>query len=452
LECPDGRLLDKNSNNKLLHSKPVRSFILITLTMRFEDKLRNFDRFNLTKPKAEAFPKKQDAFTELIGGVVSENRYGKFVLMEKRFDLNYRHGRVRLTSCVEHEGDVLARLCFAKSSVPGTPFSSSPFVLKETVFIDCETTGLAGGVGTYAFLVGVGYFLDYEFVIKQYFMRDFHEEKAVLFAVSQELKNFKSMASYNGKCYDLPLLENRFVINRLDFDSTAWLHLDLLFPSRRLWKRRIQDCSLANVEQQILNVEREIDVPSYLIPQIYFDYLRSGLIDQLIPVFHHNVYDILSLVGLSVFIGQVIEDFREAGIEDPIDLYSLGRLHFSLGNYPEGIACFEHALSKEMSTDWQQATYINLACAYKRTGSIKQAAQIWHHLLKDQFPFNFYVHEELAKYYEHREKDYLQSILIVEKAMEYLNMNSHFSSHFNYQRALESMKYRRSRLERKNQK
>jgi len=222
--------------------------------MKLEDKLRSLDRFNQTEVQVETLPDKQNAMVESIGGMVSENRYGKFILVEKRFDLNHRHGKVRLASCLEHDGDVLAQLCFSKSSAPKTSFSSSSFVLKKTVFIDCETTGLAGGVGTYAFLVGIGYFLDHEFLIKQYFMRDFDEETAVLFAVSQELKNFKSLASYNGKCYDLPLLENRSVVNRIDFDSTAWLHLDLLFPSRRLWKRRLQDCSLSNVEQQILNV------------------------------------------------------------------------------------------------------------------------------------------------------------------------------------------------------
>jgi len=417
--------------------------------MKLEDKLKSFDRFHLTKVKEEALPRIQDAITELIEGMVSVNRYGKFVLVEKRFNLDYRHGKVRLASYLEHEHNVLAQLCFSKSPASETSICSPSFDLKKAFFIDCETTGLAGGVGTYAFLVGIGYFQDSEFIIKQYFMRDFDEEPALLFEVSRELKNFQSLVSYNGKCYDLPLLENRFVVNRIDFDSTTWSHLDLLFLSRRLWKKRIQDCSLSNVEQKILNVERQIDVPSYLIPQIYFDYLRSGRIDQLIPVFHHNIYDILSLVGLSVYISQAIQDFRTAGIKDPIDLYSLGRFHFNLGNYPESIVCFEHALSKDMPTEWQQAIYINLAYVYKRRGSIEKSAQIWHHLLKEEYPFNFYVHEELAKYYEHKEKDYPQALQIVDKATECLNMNSHFPSNFNYQRVIESLKYRRTRLERK---
>jgi uncharacterized protein YprB with RNaseH-like and TPR domain len=423
--------------------------------MKFEDKLKSLNKFNLLKERTGSPKIDQDQASELLGGIVSQNRYGKFVLAEKRFDLDYRHGKIRLASCLEHDDNVLARLCFSKSSACETSICSPSFDLKRTVFIDCETTGLAGGVGTYAFLVGIGYFSagskgrDPGFVIKQYFMRDFDEEPAVLLAVSEKLNHFQSLASYNGKCYDLPLLENRSIINRIDFDSTAWLHLDLLFPSRRLWKRRIQDCSLANVEQQILNVEREIDVPSYLIPQIYFDYLRSGILDPLIPVFHHNIYDILSLVGLSVLIGQALQDFSGAGIEDPIDLYSLGKFHYNLGNYPESIACFENALSKDMPTEWHEAISINLAFAYKRKGNIKQAAEVWHRLLKEEFPFNFYVYEELAKYYEHKEKNYPQALLIVNRAVESLNMDSCLSSHFNSGKVLESLKYRKSRLERR---
>ena len=417
--------------------------------MRLEDKLRNLDKSNLTKVREETLAEKQNDTVELVEGVVSENRFGKFVLVEKRFGLDYRHGKIGLASCSEHNSEVLSRLCFSKSSAPRRSSPSSTLALKETVFIDCETTGLAGGVGTYAFLVGIGYFSDHEFVVRQYFMRDFHEEEAVLFAVSRELKKFRSLASYNGKCYDLPLLENRCVVNRVDFDSRAWLHLDLLFPSRRLWKKRIQDCSLSSVEQQILNVEREIDIPSYLIPQIYFDYLRSGSVDQLIPVFHHNVYDILSLVGLSVLISQAIGDFRAAGIEDPIDLYSLGRLHFSLGDFPESIACFEHALSRKMSTEWQEVIYNSLAWAYKRTRSLERAAQVWHRLLKDKFPFNLRIYEELAKYYEHREKDYPRAMQIVDRATEYLNSSSQLPSNLNQESALASLRYRRTRLERK---
>jgi tetratricopeptide (TPR) repeat protein len=154
-------------------------------------------------------------------------------------------------------------------------------------------------------------------------------------------------------------------------------------------------------------------------------------------------------VGLSVLISQAIGDFRAAGIEDPIDLYSLGRLHFSLGDFPESIACFEQALSKRMPAEWQEVIYTNLAWAYKRTRSLERAAEVWQHLLKEKFPFNLRLYEELAKYYEHKEKDYARAMQIVDRARESLNLESQLSSNFNYQRALASLQYRRTRLERK---
>jgi len=155
------------------------------------------------------------------------------------------------------------------------------------------------------------------------------------------------------------------------------------------------------------------------------------------------------LVGLSVLISQAIGDFRVAEIDDPMDLYSLGRLHFGSGDYRESIACFEHALSKAMPAEWQHVIYMNLAYSYKRLGDFRQAGQIWHRLLEEEFPFDFRAYEELAKYLEHREKDYPRAMEIVDRATECLNANSQPSSDFNCQRALESLQYRRRRLERK---
>ena len=126
--------------------------------MRLEDKLRNLDRFGSAKVGEKTLPEEHDQAAELFSGAVTENRFGKFVLLEKSFGLDYRHGKTGLASCSEHKSKVLGRLCFSKSSAPKNSFSSSTFDLKRTAFIDCETTGLAGGVGTYAFLVGMGYF------------------------------------------------------------------------------------------------------------------------------------------------------------------------------------------------------------------------------------------------------------------------------------------------------
>jgi len=301
----------------------------------------------------------------------------------------------------------------------------------------------------------LGYLNQEESRVEQYFMQDFHQEGAILSAVAERLGGFKFLVSFNGKCYDLPLLENRFVINRMDFDPTNWVHLDLLFPCRRLWKRRIGECSLSNIEQKILRVRRKIDVPSYLVPQIYFDYLRTGEAEPLVPVFHHNVYDILSLLRLSVLVDQALsagsigEDFCLAEIEDPIDLYSLGRIHQNLGDCQASVRCFKQALSEKLSPQWQLEIHVSLAFAYKKTGCTKEAVRIWQNLTEGDFPFSLSAHEELAKYYEHKRKNYLKALSFVDRTISQLSSDLSLSFASGYQRRLNSLEYRKSRLERK---
>jgi tetratricopeptide (TPR) repeat protein len=280
-------------------------------------------------------------------------------------------------------------------------------------------------------------------------MEDFHQERAVLSAIAEKMNDFEFLVSYNGKCFDLPLLENRWTINRVDFDSGRWFHLDLLFPSRRLWKRRIGDCSLGNIEQKVLGVGREIDVPSFMIPQIYFDYLRTCEAEPLIPVFHHNSHDIVSLLKLAVVIDGALEALDPVAVDDPIDLYSLGRIHQGMGNHEASVRCFEQALTGGASLELQQGILTSLAFVHKRSGSLEEAAGIWQNLLGEEFPFSLLAHEELAKYCEHKRKDYGKALSFVERAMAQLtsDLSTGFASRG--QRMLSSLEYRKSRLERK---
>ncbi len=422
--------------------------------MELEDRLKSFARFNLSHQRDAVVPEGKDRIVELMDGEVTQNRFGRFVLVRKRFDQNKLHQEIKLSSSWNINGELLARICLSrKSSIKQT--SQIPFDLKEAVFFDCETTGLAGGVGTCAFLVGLGYLSGEEFWVEQYFMQDFHQEKAVLFAVAERLCGFKFLVSFNGKCYDLPLLQNRLVINRLDFNPDNWAHLDLLFPCRRLWKRRIGECSLSNIEQKILGVRREVDVPSFLVPQIYFDYLRTDEAEPLISVFHHNLYDVLSLLRLSVLMDQALsagstgEDFSLSEIKDPIDLYSLGRIHQNLGNCQTSVMCFKKALSEELSPQWQLEISVSLAFAYKKTGQVEEAVSIWQNLTEGDFPFSLYAHEELAKYHEHKKKDYFKASSYVNRAIFRLSSDPSLSFASVHQRKLNSLEYRKSRLERK---
>ena len=422
--------------------------------MEFEEKLRNIDKLNLKPDKHITPPTRRPRMVEGLEGRMKHNHYGEYVLVEKEFDSGQLHTAIQTFPSFELNGKFLHQICSSGKSKKKQSGEFS-FDLKETVFIDCETTGLAGGAGTYAFLVGLGYLEDGQFRVEQFFMQDFHQERAVLSAVGERLNQFKTLVSFNGKCYDLPLLESRFLINRMEFDPLRWMHLDLLFPSRRLWKKRLGDCSLGNLELQILRVRREIDVPSYLIPQIYFDYLRDGDVEPLVPVFGHNVHDILSLFRLSFFIDSVLEDFATVGIKDPLDLYSLGRIHHKFGNYSESVRCYLNALAGELPEDWRYTIGLSLAFVYKRAGLWDKACEIWHDLAEGDFSLQPLICEELAKYYEHRIREYQQALFWVEKAISLLSSgysvkdDSGLAMGISRVGQLASWQYRKTRLLRK---
>jgi uncharacterized protein YprB with RNaseH-like and TPR domain len=415
--------------------------------MELEDKLKNLAKLGSTGGMHVSVGEKNKT-ADVLGGKVIGGKFGEFVLAAKGFDRGELHRDLRLPSLRKLKGELLAKVCRPRKNTAESA-CPPPFNPEEAVFFDCETTGLAGGAGTYAFLIGLGYLSGDEFRVEQYFMEDFHQERAVLAAVAEKMNGFQFLVSYNGKCFDLPLLETRWTINRVDFDSSRWFHLDLLYPSRRLWKRRIGDCSLGNVEQQVLGVGREIDVPSFLIPQIYFDYLRTGQAEPLIPVLHHNSYDIVSLLKLAVVIDGTLEALDPVVLDDPMDLYSLGRVYQSLGDHHAGVRCFERALTGGASLELRQGVLVSLAFAHKRRGSADQAAGIWHSLTGEELPFSLLAHEELAKHWEHKKKEYGRALFFVEKAMDHLASDDWQDIASRRDRMLNSLEHRKSRLVRK---
>src|SRR5207245_11750591 len=170
------------------------------------------------------------------------------------------------------------------------------------IFLVTETTGLAGGTGTYAFLVGAGWIEGDVFVVAQHFMRDLDEEPALLAALAPLLERAGGVVTFNGAGFDLPLLETRFVLARRRWPATL-PHLDLLRPSRRVWTGCFDDCRLGTLERDVLGLAREEDVPGALIPSLYFDWLRRRRAAPLARVFAHNRDDVLSLAALVGWFG-----------------------------------------------------------------------------------------------------------------------------------------------------
>jgi len=310
-----------------------------------------------------------------------------------------------------------------------------------------QPTGLSGGVGTYPFLVGLGFFEKDQFKISQYFMRDFNEERALLLCLLKDLSRFDFLVSYNGKCFDIPLLSTRFIFNRFDFEIRDFLHLDLIYPSRRLWKLRLGDLRLGNLERVLFKSEREDDIPSYLVPQIYFNYLR-GEMEPVKKVFEHNLYDILALVELLSLCSSVVSDPEKAGVDDPLDLFSLGRLYFNLKDYNKSIYCFESARSMLKEKELLLKVGRFLSWNYKRKNEYEKAEKLWLEF-KDTYPDFLFVYEELAKYYEHKLKEYSKALEMVDKALNAIDSSFDLNCNSNYRFIKESFCYRRQRLEKK---
>jgi uncharacterized protein YprB with RNaseH-like and TPR domain len=278
--------------------------------------------------------------------------------------------------------------------------------LDQYAFIDTETTGLAGGTGTYTFLIGVGRFEGDEFRLVQFFLQDPGVEIAQLAALSEFLAPCEVIVSFNGKSFDIPLINTRYIINGWPPPFSNVAHLDLLHLARRLWRARLQSCTLGNLESKILGTKRsEHDVPGWMIPDLYFDYLHTGDARPLRGVFYHNEIDVVSLAALLNHMAGITCNPVPKQVEYGLDMLSIGKLYADLGFLKKAASIYQRGL--EMS-DLEEAAYWaglrQLSFVHKKQGDFESAIPLWTQAANDG---NIYAHEELAKVYEHKEHDYL---------------------------------------------
>jgi uncharacterized protein YprB with RNaseH-like and TPR domain len=256
-------------------------------------------------------------------------------VIRARFALTHRHGHIALGEC--------ARLLTAR----GAGFEPS-----DTLWLDTETTGLAGGTGTYVFLVGLGSLNATTFTIEQYLLRRLSAEGRFLALIQESLARVRHVVTFNGQRFDLPLLEARCILTRLR-PIAIDLHTDLIHPARRLWHRVLGTHRLSTLEAEILGAPRGGDIPGWMIPQVYVQYLRSADRTALEPILSHNRSDLLALLGLHAHVARVLRDPDEAG--GAIDWEGLGVLLAREGNSRRAAICFERALSGllEMRDRWR---------------------------------------------------------------------------------------------------
>ena len=284
---------------------------------------------------------------------------------------------------------------------------------RRILYLDTETTGL-GGSGTVAFLVGMGWLTDAGFEVHQFLMRDYPEEPYLLKHVAAGLERFDALCTFNGSTFDVPLLESRFLMNRMDRSCLELPHLDLLHMSRRLWKLRLGRCNLGRLEEVILGQPREEDLPGSLVPQRYFDYLKTKQESMLEDILKHNAQDIISLCVLLNHMADLYQHPEKIRFSE--DVYSMGRA-LEKTHHPERARdCYRLAGRGKMAS----AASAALAVSWRRAGNREEAARIWREMAATGRggirPLG-----ELAKYEEHIRKDPRAALAWTEKALAKLS-------------------------------
>jgi uncharacterized protein YprB with RNaseH-like and TPR domain len=347
---------------------------------------------------------------EWLGGEEVDTVHGRHFETEKLYERHRRHGSADVGSLADLPHDLLDIIS------GGAVCSASP---EEWAFLDTETTGLAGGTGTCAFLVGVGRITPEGFRVRQFFMRDYGEEASLLDALSRHLAPFRVLISYNGRAYDQPLLETRYRLNRARPPFTRLEHLDLLYGARRLWKLRFESCRLVDLENQVLGVERQGDLPGALIPYVYFEYLRTRQAARILPVFQHNATDILTLACLTGIVPHAFKDSPGARLRHGAEMAGIARWLREAGEMAQALKLFRRAIDAGLADELLFRTLWDVALLERKLSNADAALATLSDLAGSKNPFRVRALEELAKHYEHREKNYVMALEMTRAALEH---------------------------------
>ena len=320
---------------------------------------------------------------------------------------------------------------------------------EQWLFLDTETTGLAGGSGTYAFLVGVAWWEGGGLEIEQFFMREYSEERSLLFALRERIAERPVLVTFNGKSFDWPLLETRYRMSRKLAPPVPRAHLDLLHPARNLWRLRLGSVRLSELERRVLGSDRGPDVLSDLIPRIYLDFVRGASPERLISVFHHNQMDLRGLAALSSRILSLLGDAENVG-QDGFELFGVSRLCERRGENARARNLYEKSIASVLPTETDRAARTALARLAKRDGDTDLARELWKSMLgNSRAGYNAY--EQLAIHFEHKVRQPQHALGIVREALSELRRANQASmiSPTVYRRTKAEFEHRLSRLERK---
>ncbi len=284
--------------------------------------------------------------------------------------------------------------------------------LDDLLFVDLETTSLSVGAGNYAFLFGLGTVENKTLIVEQYFMHEYAEEPAILKKILKPFQE-KIAVTYNGHSFDIPLLKNRYRINRIPGFPVEKKSIDLLHPSRAVFKSRFENCTLGTLESRVLGIERAEDIPSWLIPEVYFSYQKHGETNRMSSVIAHHRQDIVSMAILTLFFSMLYHHL-EARRFHAVSGISLSNVARWL--YRRDLKLFldvTRFLGDDVLKD--RILFKRFSSAMKRLGLRNEILEFWK---KDS---SVYSKEELAKHCEHIEKDYSAAFEYCEEALSLLN-------------------------------
>jgi uncharacterized protein YprB with RNaseH-like and TPR domain len=341
----------------------------------------------------------------VVEGKEIDTPYGQAFVVEKDYEFDPRIEDVSLE--------------FKASLVNLSTWISDPNLVRckpqSFIFLDTETSGLAGGTGTYAFLIGIGKFTNTGFNLSQFFMRDPFEEPSHLAAVLGALDDSRVLVTYNGKSFDVPLLNSRYISNGEPPPLKKHYHIDLLHLARRLWRDRLPSRTLGSIEENILGAKRtEDDIPGWIVPSIYFDYIKTGDARPLTNVLYHNAMDIISLATLLNHVSNIIDDPHGGLVEDGIDLIAIGKIYEDMGEFNAAAECFARGLELNIPSNIRKQAFYRWSIMEKRRNNYDKSIQLWQNAAEYK---ELYAHEELAKVFEHKIKDFSQAIYWTELAI-----------------------------------
>jgi uncharacterized protein len=366
-----------------------------------------------------------DRLSALLGARVNRNHYGEHLSLLQWY--------ATPQICTPHARSLSLLL----PQIAGEENSLNTAVDPEKwLFLDTETTGLSGGTGTYAFMVGIAWWDAGGLQVEQFFLRDLDEEHSMLLELSERLEQRPVLVTFNGKSFDWPLLDTRYRVTRAVLPFSPFLHLDLLHPARQLWRLKLGSVRLKDLERQVLGTDdraldwtRIADIDSSLIPQMYFDYLRGGPAEPLVGIFRHNQMDLRGLAALAGKIlglldsGNALENAAHAETHHPIEVLGLSRIMRQRGHSKRARELYESALRVGLPRPVERLAQRELAQMAKRELDYSRAVSLWSDLREKRAPekhseFPLYAQdtqralesaieaaEQLAIHYEHRAKE-----------------------------------------------